>query len=116
MFHIILYEPEIPPNTGNIIRLSVNSGFDLHLIKPLRFLLNDKNLKRAGMDYIKKTDFNVWERNISQFYFMTGDHILPFGDDTLARNRNETKKSCKYKSYHFKYEFLLLLALSRDDK
>ena len=60
MFHIILFEPEIPPNTGNIIRLSVNTGFELHLIRPLGFSVDDKNLHRAGMDYIKKTDFNVW--------------------------------------------------------
>ena len=60
MFHIILFEPEIPPNTGNIIRLSVNTGFELHLIRPLGFSIDDKNLLRAGMDYIKKTDFKVW--------------------------------------------------------
>ena len=60
MLHIILYEPEIPPNTGNIIRLSVNTGFELHLIKPLGFSINEKSLRRAGMDYIRKTDFKVW--------------------------------------------------------
>ena len=61
MFHIILFEPEIPPNTGNIIRLSVNTWFELHLIKPLGFSVDDKNLKRAGMDYIKRTNFKVWK-------------------------------------------------------
>ena len=61
MFHIILFEPEIPPNTWNIIRLSVNTGFDLHLIKPLGFSMDEKSLKRAGMDYIRKTDFNIWD-------------------------------------------------------
>ena len=61
MFHIILFEPEIPPNTGNIIRLSVNTGSELHLIKPLGFSVDEKSLRRAGMDYIKKTDFNIWE-------------------------------------------------------
>ena len=60
MFHIILFEPEIPPNTGNIIRLSANTGFEVHLIEPLGFKVDDKNLKRAGMDYLKKTDFKVW--------------------------------------------------------
>ena len=49
MFHIILFEPEIPPNTGNIMRLSVNTGFELHLIRPLGFSIDDKNLLRAGM-------------------------------------------------------------------
>ena len=61
MFKIILFEPEIPPNTGNIIRLSANTGFDLHLVKPLGFLVDDKSLKRAGMDYMKRAHFKVWE-------------------------------------------------------
>jgi tRNA (cytidine/uridine-2'-O-)-methyltransferase len=61
MFKIILFEPEIPPNTGNIMRLSANTGFDLHLVKPLGFSVDDKSLKRAGMDYIKRTHFKVWE-------------------------------------------------------
>jgi len=61
LFHIILFEPEIPPNTGNIIRLSANTGFEVHLIEPLGFKVDDKSLKRAGMDYLRKTDFNVWD-------------------------------------------------------
>lgn len=51
MFHIVLYQPEIPPNTGNIIRLCANTGTNLHLIHPLGFELNDKKLRRAGLDY-----------------------------------------------------------------
>lgn len=51
MFHIVLYEPEIPPNTGNIIRLCANTGNQLHLIEPLGFDLDDAKLKRAGLDY-----------------------------------------------------------------
>ncbi len=51
MFHVILYEPEIPPNTGNIIRLCANTGCDLHLIEPLGFSLEEKRLRRAGLDY-----------------------------------------------------------------
>lgn len=51
MFHIVLYEPEIPPNTGNIIRLCANTGCHLHLIEPLGFDLDDAKLKRAGLDY-----------------------------------------------------------------
>ncbi len=51
MFHIILYQPEIPPNTGNIIRLCANTGCQLHLVKPLGFTLEDKQLLRAGLDY-----------------------------------------------------------------
>ncbi len=51
MFHIILFQPEIPPNTGNVIRLCANTGAHLHLIRPLGFDLEDKNLRRAGLDY-----------------------------------------------------------------
>lgn len=51
MFHIVLFEPEIPPNTGNIIRLCANAGAQLHLVEPLGFKLEDKQLKRAGLDY-----------------------------------------------------------------
>ncbi len=51
MFHIVLFEPEIPPNTGNIIRLCANTGAGLHLIHPLGFTLEDKQLRRAGLDY-----------------------------------------------------------------
>ena len=51
MFHIVLYEPEIPPNTGNVIRLCANTGSRLHLIRPLGFDLEDRKLRRAGLDY-----------------------------------------------------------------
>lgn len=53
MFHIVLFEPEIPPNTGNIIRLAANTGCQLHLIEPLGFSLDEKNVTRAGMDYME---------------------------------------------------------------
>lgn len=51
MFHIVLFEPEIPPNTGNAIRLCANTGATLHLVKPLGFRLDDKSLLRSGLDY-----------------------------------------------------------------
>ncbi len=51
VFHIVLYEPEIPPNTGNVIRLCANTGAALHLVKPLGFRLDDKSLQRSGLDY-----------------------------------------------------------------
>ena len=51
MFHVVLFEPEIPPNTGNIIRLCANMGCSLHLIHPLGFSLEDKKMRRAGLDY-----------------------------------------------------------------
>ena len=57
MFHIILYNPEIPPNTGNIMRLAANTGTQLHLIRPLGFNLSNNSLKRARLDYKKDADF-----------------------------------------------------------
>ena len=51
MFAVVLYQPEIPPNTGNIIRMCANTGAELHLVEPLGFDLSDKNLRRAGLDY-----------------------------------------------------------------
>jgi len=61
MISIILYQPEIPPNTGNIIRLCANIGARLHLIKPLGFDLDDKKLRRAGLDYAEFSQINVWD-------------------------------------------------------
>ncbi len=51
MFHVILYQPEIPPNTGNVIRLCANVGAGLHLIRPLGFTMDERRLRRAGLDY-----------------------------------------------------------------
>lgn len=56
MLHIVLFEPEIPPNTGNIIRLAANTGCQLHLIEPLGFSLDEKSVARAGMDYAETQD------------------------------------------------------------
>jgi len=61
MFHIVLVEPEIPPNTGNIIRLCANCGARLHLIKPLGFDLSDKKLRRAGLDYHHLANVSVYD-------------------------------------------------------
>lgn len=51
MFHVVLHQPEIPPNTGNVIRLCANTGAQLHLVEPLGFALEDRQLRRAGLDY-----------------------------------------------------------------
>ncbi|MCV6624005.1 MAG: tRNA (uridine(34)/cytosine(34)/5-carboxymethylaminomethyluridine(34)-2'-O)-methyltransferase TrmL [Cellvibrionaceae bacterium] len=64
MFEIVLFEPEIPPNTGNIIRLAANTGCQLHLVEPLGFAIDDKRLRRAGLDYGEYKDMKVhanWE-------------------------------------------------------
>ena len=62
MLDIVLYEPEIPPNTGNIIRLCANTGFNLHLIEPIGFDLDDKKLRRAGLDYREFQSLQVHAR------------------------------------------------------
>ena len=60
MFHIVLFQPEIPPNTGAIIRLCANTGFRLHLIEPLGFDLDDAKLRRAGLDYHELQTMQTW--------------------------------------------------------
>jgi len=59
MLNIVLYQPEIPPNTGNIMRLAANTGFALHLIEPLGFTLDEKSLRRAGLDYRDTSNVTV---------------------------------------------------------
>jgi tRNA (cytidine/uridine-2'-O-)-methyltransferase len=72
MFHIVLYEPEIPSNTGNIIRLCANTGAQLHLIQPLGFTLDDKKLRRAGLDYHEWVNLKV-HSSLQHFF----DNVLP---------------------------------------
>ena len=78
MNNIVLYQPEIPGNTGNIMRTCVATNTRLHLIKPLGFILDDKNLKRSGVNYIDKLDYQVYEdwedfksKNNGTYYFFT---------------------------------------------
>lgn len=61
MFHIVLVEPEIPPNTGNIGRLCLATGAELHLVKPLGFVIDDRTLKRAGLDYWAEVKVTLWD-------------------------------------------------------
>ncbi|MEM6484737.1 MAG: tRNA (uridine(34)/cytosine(34)/5-carboxymethylaminomethyluridine(34)-2'-O)-methyltransferase TrmL [Pseudomonadota bacterium] len=61
MIHVALFEPEIPPNTGNLMRLCANTGCQLHLIKPFGFRLEDKQLRRAGLDYREFADVAVYD-------------------------------------------------------
>lgn len=68
MFHVVLVNPEIPPNTGNVIRLCANTGAQLHLIEPLGFRIDDKQLRRAGLDYHEYANMRVhasWERYLA---------------------------------------------------
>lgn len=61
MFNVVLVEPEIPPNTGNVARLCLATGSRLHLVKPLGFSVDDRQLRRAGMDYWHQVDLQYWE-------------------------------------------------------
>ncbi|GGZ34932.1 tRNA (cytidine/uridine-2'-O-)-methyltransferase [Shewanella chilikensis] len=76
MFHIALYEPEIAPNTGNIIRLCANNGCELHLIEPLGFDLEEKKLRRAGLDYGDLTRVNRYPDFPRFLAAMAGKRIL----------------------------------------
>ncbi|MCV2368300.1 tRNA (uridine(34)/cytosine(34)/5-carboxymethylaminomethyluridine(34)-2'-O)-methyltransferase TrmL [Roseateles oligotrophus] len=74
MFHIVLVQPEIPPNTGNIIRLAANTGCSLHLIEPLGFLMEDRLLQRAGLDY---HEYTAVHRHASWAAFMAQQQPEP---------------------------------------
>lgn len=78
MLNIVLYQPEIPTNTGNIMRTCVATNTKLHLIKPLGFSLDEKSIKRSGVNYIDKLDYEVYEdyedfinKNKGEYYFFT---------------------------------------------
>ncbi|MGB6103440.1 MAG: tRNA (cytidine(34)-2'-O)-methyltransferase [Pusillimonas sp.] len=107
MFHIVLVSPEIPPNTGNVIRLAANTGASLHLVRPLGFDLDDKKLKRAGLDYHEWAAMRVHDslgaaldaiggdpvrryamttrgsRLVGEFSFLPGD-VFVFGRETAG--------------------------------
>jgi tRNA (cytidine/uridine-2'-O-)-methyltransferase len=74
MFNIVLVEPEIPPNTGNVIRLSANTGCHLHLIEPLGFSMEDKHMRRAGLDY---HEFATLKRHASWQAFLQSEQPAP---------------------------------------
>jgi len=83
MFNIILFQPEIPPNTGNIIRLCANTGSQLHLIRPLGFGLEDKHLRRAGLDYHEYANVRVHEDLAVCLQTLPRGH----GDDAISDNK-----------------------------
>ncbi len=74
MFHIVLVEPEIPPNTGNVIRLAANTGCTLHLVEPLGFSMDDKHMRRAGLDY---HDYATVKRHANWQAFLDDEQPLP---------------------------------------
>ena len=93
MVDIVLFEPEIPQNTGNIIRLSANTGSKLHLIEPLGFKLEDKKMRRAGLDYHEFAEVTVYD-GWPAFRHNSGDHRRVFA--------LSTKGFKPYTSIHFK--------------
>jgi len=76
-YNIVLIEPEIPMNTGNIGRLSLASGSTLHLVKPFGFELDDKRVKRAGLDYWKHISLKIYE-NVEEFFELNRDKKMAF--------------------------------------
>ena len=87
MLHIALFEPEIPPNTGNIIRLCANAGAQLHLIQPFGFELDDKRLRRAGLDYHEFADVKI-HSDFTDFKSWIGDRRL-FACTTKASQHHD---------------------------
>ena len=91
MFHVVLIEPEIPQNTGNIARLCVAAGARLHLVGPLGFSIDEKAVKRAGMDYWKRLDLRTWgsfsqlqkAHSGSRFFFLSSKVARPYWDMTF---------------------------------
>ena len=83
MFNIVLFNPQIPPNTGNVIRLCSNTNSKIHLIKPLGFSINMKSMRRAGLDYIKNVQVKTY-KDIDDFLiktdFKTTHLVTKFGD------------------------------------
>ncbi len=88
MLHVILYQPEIPPNTGNIIRLCANTGASLHLIEPMGFTLDDRKLRRAGLDYHEWARVAVHESLNSLLKNVPVERVLAF--TTRASRRYDT--------------------------
>lgn len=85
MLHVALFEPEIPPNTGNIIRLCANTGTKLHLIEPLGFEIDDRRLRRAGLDYHEWAELKTWP-NLEDMLIATPVNRV-FGVSTRGRQR-----------------------------
>jgi tRNA (cytidine/uridine-2'-O-)-methyltransferase len=91
VFHLVVFEPEIPPNTGNLIRLAANTGCELHLIKPLGFRLDRKSVRRAGLDYDELATVHVHD------HFAAARAALPghwYAIETGAARRHVDVRFC----------------------
>jgi tRNA (cytidine/uridine-2'-O-)-methyltransferase len=85
MFHVILFEPEIPPNTGNVIRLCANTGSMLHLVRPLGFTLDDARVKRAGLDYHDMARVRQHENLAECLHVLSGARVFAVETGTGRR-------------------------------
>ena len=93
MFNVVLVEPEIPPNTGNIGRLCLATRSTLHLVQPLGFEIDDRHLQRAGLDYWKEVDLRIWrswpelqtgQAADARYFFLTTKATRPYYAETFA--------------------------------
>ncbi len=98
LLHVVLYQPEIPPNTGNIIRLCANTGAKLHLIEPLGFNMEDRELKRAGLDYHEWAEVKTYKDMQSFLDSVKPGRVFPFS----TRNR------CLFTAANFTHNDALL--------
>ncbi len=95
MFNVVLIEPEIPPNTGNVGRLCLATDSRLHLVRPLGFEIDDRQLQRAGLDYWKEVDVQLWnsfaqlqaaQTNGARYFFLTTKTSRPYYDVRFQPN------------------------------
>jgi tRNA (cytidine/uridine-2'-O-)-methyltransferase len=93
MFNVVLVEPEIPPNTGNIARLCLATGSRLHLVEPLGFSIEDRQLRRAGMDYWHQVDLMYW-KNLTEFETATRSPVRRFLLTTKSRRNYWDARFC----------------------
>ena len=93
MFNLILFQPEIPPNTGNIIRLCANTGTRLHLIRPLGFELEDRQLRRAGLDYREYAEILVYEDLPACLAVLDGANVY-----ALTTRGGQRYSDCRFKA------------------
>ena len=98
MFHIVLVEPEIPPNTGNVIRLAANTGCTLHLVEPLGFSMDDKHMRRAGLDY---HEYATVKRHASWQTFLNDEKPLPARLFALTTRASQNAFEARFKPGDF---------------
>ncbi len=105
MFNIVLVEPEIPQNTGNIVRTAAATGCKVHLVRPLGFDISDRALKRAGLDYWSLTDFEVYD-SLAEFFERVAEGCYDPGTKALVGTKNHfyfmsTKAARRYDQARF---------------